>query len=213
MPRTRIKICGITREDDARRAAQLGADAVGLVFYERSPRYVTPEQAVRIASALPPLVTTVGLFVDADEHYIQSTIQQVPLDCLQFHGEESPEACARFGRPWYKAIRMHPEVDLNAEAQRFSAARGLLVDTWMAGLPGGTGATFDWQRIPSDLALPVILAGGLTPDNVGGAVAATHPWAVDVSGGVEERDAQGHPLRGCKSADAMADFIRGVQGD
>lgn len=213
MPRTRIKICGITRENDARTAARLGADAVGLVFHEPSPRYVTLEQAARIASALPPFVTTVGLFVDAGEAYIQSALERVSLDCLQFHGEESPEACEAFGRPWYKAISMHPEVDLNAEAQRFSGARGLLVDTWMAGLPGGTGATFDWQRMPSDLALPVILAGGLTAENVGAAVAATAPWAVDVSSGVEERDGQGQPLRGCKSADAMAEFIRGVQGD
>ncbi len=213
MPRTRIKICGITREDDARSAAHLGADAVGLVFHEASDRCVTPEQAARIAAVLPPFVTTVGLFVDADEQRIRDLIRQVPLDCLQFHGEETPEDCARFERPWYKAVRMHPEVELKAEAQRFSAARGLLVDAWMAGVPGGTGTTFDWQRVPPDLPLPVILAGGLMPDNVRAAVSAVQPWAVDVSGGVEERDTQGRPVRGCKSAEAMADFIRGVQGE
>lgn len=213
MPRTRIKICGITREEDARSAARLGADAVGLVFHEPSARCVSPDQAARIAAALPPFVTTVGLFVDASGDRIRDVLGQVPLDLLQFHGEESAEDCARFDRPWYKAIRMHPEVDLMAEARHYSAARGLLVDAWMAGVPGGTGITFDWQRIPPDLSLPVILAGGLTPDNVGAAVSAVQPWAVDVSGGVEERDAEGRPVRGCKSAEAMAEFIRGVQGE
>lgn len=213
MPRTRIKICGLTREADARAAAELGADAIGLVFHESSPRYVDPEQAARIVSALPPFVTTVGLFVDAGDDYVRDVLARVPLDTLQFHGDETPEQCARFGRGWYKAVRMHPEVDLAAEAQRFAGARGLLVDAWMAGVPGGTGATFDWQRIPGELPLPLILAGGLNPANVTAAVEQVRPWAVDVSGGVEERDADGQPQRGCKSAQAMADFMRGVQGE
>lgn len=206
-------MCGMTREADALAAARLGADAIGLVFHEPSPRAVGVEQAARIVTRMPAFVTTVGLFVDAPAERIHAVLEAVPLDLLQFHGEESPEDCARFDRPWYKAIRMHPDVDLHTEARRYADARALLVDAWMAGVPGGTGATFDWQRIPPDLARPVVLAGGLTPDNVAGAIARVRPWAVDVSGGIEQPGTDGRPRHGYKSEQAMAEFMRGVTGD
>lgn len=206
-------MCGMTREADAVAAARLGADAIGLVFHEPSPRAVTVAQAARIVAALPAFVTTVGLFVDAPAERIRSVLEAVPLDMLQFHGEESPEACAGFGRPWYKAIRMHPEVDLRAEARRYAAGRALLVDAWMADVPGGTGTTFDWQRVPPEPELPVILAGGLDPENVALAIDRIRPWAVDVSGGIEERDGHGRPRHGIKSEQAMTEFIRGATGD
>ena len=211
MSRTRVKICGITRAADALAAAQAGADAIGLVFYARSPRAVTAEQAAEICAVLPPFVTTVGLFVDAPEAEVAAVLSRVPLDLLQFHGDETPAYCRSFDTPWIKALAMRDGLDVAASAAAYQGARGLLLDAWVPGVPGGTGEVFDWARIPDALPMPVVLAGGLTPDNVVQAIAQVRPWAVDVSGGVEARDASGHALRGIKSAEAMKAFIQQVQ--
>lgn len=202
--RTRVKICGITRVEDGLAAARAGADAIGLVFYARSPRAVSAAQARTIVGALPPFVTTVGLFVDAAAEDVRHVLQAVPLDLLQFHGDESPEQCRIYGRPYLKALRMREGVDVAAAARTYSDAAGLLVDTYVEGVAGGTGLAFEWSRLPHDLARPVILAGGLTPDNVAAAVAQVRPWAVDVSGGVEAAP-------GLKDAAKIAAFIRGVK--
>jgi len=201
--RTRVKVCGITTPEDARMAAALGVDAIGLVFHRPSPRWVGIDAARAICAALPPFVTRVGLFVDAQPAQIHAVLEAVPLDCLQFHGEESPAACAGWGRAWIKALRMRPGVDVAAEAARYHEACGLLLDTFVPGLPGGTGQTFDWGRVPQDCALPLVLAGGLTPDNVSTAIAAARPHAVDVSGGVEA-------TQGRKDRFKLAAFMQGV---
>ncbi len=200
----RVKICGITSPEDGLDAAHCGADAIGLVFYPPSPRAVTPEQAAEILQLLPPFVTTVGLFVDEAPEQIERILQQIPLDLLQFHGNESPEYCTAFGRPWMKAIRMRPDVDLQQECQRYSAASALLVDAYQPGVPGGTGETFDWQRIPAELDKPLVLAGGLSVENVAQAVEQITPWAVDVSGGVEQR-------KGVKSLEKVKQFIESAK--
>jgi phosphoribosylanthranilate isomerase len=183
--RTRVKICGITCVEDGLAAVAAGADAIGLVFYPASPRAVTVEQAAAICAALPPFVATVGLFVDADADQIVRVLAQVPLSTLQFHGAEQPSDCTRFHRPYIKALRMREQTDVAAERQRYDSAQALLLDTYRAGTPGGTGETFDWARIPPACAGHVVLAGGLNPDNVGAAVETVRPYAVDVSGGVE----------------------------
>ncbi len=202
--RTRIKICGITRREDARKAVELGADAIGLVFYPPSPRAVTPQQAAEIVEQLPPFVTLVGLFVDATRDWVAEVLHALPLDLLQFHGEEAPAACTGHGLPWIKAIRMRESVDLEREMQHYGQASGLLLDSFKAGVPGGTGESFDWDRIPRELRSRIILAGGLTADNVEQAVRRIRPYAVDVSGGVEA-------AKGIKDADKMAAFIAGVK--
>lgn len=181
----RIKICGITRVDDALAAAQAGADAIGLVFHPGSPRAVSVEQARTIVGALPPFVTTVGLFVDAEQATIQSVLEQVPLDLLQFHGDEPDDFCQGFKRPYIKAVRVRPGDDLNALAAQWPGACGILLDSYKPGVPGGTGETFDWAVIPSQRSWRLILAGGLQAQNVRQAIDQTAPWAVDVSGGVE----------------------------
>ena len=201
--RTRIKICGITRIEDALAAATAGADAIGLVFAD-SPRRVSIEQARAVCAALPPFITTVGLFVDAPEAQVREILGQVPLDLLQFHGRESPEDCQRFGRPYIKAIRMQVGVDLRAAAQRFQRAAGLLLDSYHPQMAGGSGESFDWALVPPDLGKPVILAGGLTPENVARAIAVVRPYAVDVSSGVEQD-------KGIKDAAKIAAFIRNAQ--
>ncbi|MAQ34731.1 MAG: phosphoribosylanthranilate isomerase [Alcanivorax sp.] len=210
----RVKICGITRPDDGRHAARAGADAIGLVFYPPSPRYVSPRQAADIVAALPPFVTTVGLFVDAPPEQIAALLEQVPLDMLQFHGDELPEYCAAFQRPWIKALRMRDGVDPRAEAERYGAAgaRGLLVDSYVPGVPGGTGERFDWDRLPADPSLPLVLAGGLDPANVAEAVRRVRPWAVDVSGGVEVLGVDGRRQGGIKDPGAVSAFIRAARG-
>ncbi len=210
----RVKICGITRPDDGRHAARAGADAIGLVFYPPSPRYVSPRQAADIVAALPPFLTTVGLFVDAPPEQIAALLEQVPLDMLQFHGDESPEYCAAFQRPWIKALRMRDGVDPRAEAERYGAAgaRGLLVDSYVPGVPGGTGERFDWDRLPADPSLPLVLAGGLDPANVAEAVRRVRPWAVDVSGGVEVLGVDGRRQGGIKDPGAVSAFIRAARG-
>lgn len=201
---TRIKICGITRVEDALAAARSGADAIGLVFYERSPRHVGIAQAVQLAAALPPFVTTVGLFVNAEAAFVREVLRAVPLDVLQFHGDESPEYCAQFSKPYLKAIRVKAGVDLLQCASDFCGAKGLLLDAHVEGIPGGTGATFDWTLIPGNLPLPVILSGGLDPENVAAAIQQVRPYAVDVSSGVEAS-------KGIKDAAKIAAFINEVK--
>lgn len=196
----RVKICGITRMEDLQAACAAGADALGFVFYAKSPRHVEIAQAAALVQALPPFVQSVGLFVDADPAYLREVLAAVPLDLLQFHGNETPEACAAWGRPWMKAIRVAPDTDLLKCAVDFSASRGLLLDAYVPGVPGGTGERFDWSLIPESLPLPVVLSGGLGPDNVAEAVRQVRPWAVDVSSGVEAS-------KGIKDADKIAQFI------
>jgi phosphoribosylanthranilate isomerase len=196
----RVKICGITRLQDLHAACDAGADALGFVFYEKSPRQVTLATAAALLRELPPFVQSVGLFVNAERAFIESVLQAVPLDLLQFHGDETPADCARFGRPYLKAVRVNRETDLLKCAADFDAARGLLLDAWVPGVPGGTGERFDWTLIPPNLPKPVILSGGLTPDNVAEAVQRVRPWAVDVSSGVEVS-------KGIKDAHKIAQFI------
>lgn len=201
---TRIKICGITRPEDAQAAVASGADAIGLVFYAKSSRAVSVEQALRITSVIPPFVTVVALFVDEPAQDIVRILKRVPVDLIQFHGEESAEFCQQFGRPWIKALRVKPGLDIAAACHTYRAARGVLLDSWAEGVPGGTGKTFDWQLAPRDLSLPVILAGGLNEDNVGAAIARLQPAAVDVSGGIEASP-------GVKSAGKIRRFTAAVQ--
>ncbi len=202
--RTRSKICGITRPEDGLLAASQGADAIGLVFYAPSPRYVSAQQAREVIGVLPPFVTTVGLFVDADEAEVRAVLNEVPLDLLQFHGNEDEAYCASFGRPYFKAIRMAEGIDLITEAARFSSASALLLDSYQKGVPGGTGHAFDWARIPDGLEKPIILAGGLGPENVEEAIRTVRPYAVDVSSSVEA-------AKGIKDADKIIAFMRGVE--
>ena len=183
--RTRVKICGITRIEDALAAVGAGADAIGLVFYPHSPRAVTVAQARAICSVLPPFISAVGLFVDAEPTAVISVLQQVPLDLLQFHGSETPDYCVQFKRPFLKALRMREATDVAAVRAQFTSARALLLDTYRADVPGGTGEVFDWRRVPRACAAQIVLAGGLNPDNVGAAIQQVRPFAVDVSGGVE----------------------------
>jgi len=196
----RVKICGITRLQDLHAACQAGADALGFVFYEKSPRHLTIATAAALVRELPPFVQAVGLFVNAEPAFIESVLQAVPLDLLQFHGDETPADCARFGRPYIKAVRVNRDTDLLKCAADFDTARGLLLDAWVPGVPGGTGERFDWSLIPANLPRPVILSGGLTPDNVAEAIQRVRPWAVDVSSGVEAE-------KGIKDAHKIAQFI------
>ncbi len=202
--RTRVKICGLRDPEHARIAAEAGADAIGLVFYAQSARFVDAATAAKVAIALPPFVTAVGLFVDAKEGDIRAILRQVPLDVLQFHGDESPEFCAQFGKPYLRAVRMEAATDLLEYARRFSAARALLLDAHVQGQPGGTGLTFDWTVIPRDLPIPLILSGGLDAANVARAMREVRPWAVDVSSGVES-------TRGVKDPQKIVEFIRKVR--
>lgn len=200
----RIKICGITRVEDALAAAEAGADAIGLVFYPPSPRAVSAEQAADIVRALPPFVTTVGLFADAEADDVRRVLRQVPLDLLQFHGDEPAAYCRQFQRPWMKALRVRPGDDLNQLAARWPDAAGILLDSYKAGVPGGTGETFDWSAIPAERKWPLVLAGGLDAANVVSAIAATRPWAVDVSGGVEAS-------KGIKDSEKIQAFVQEVK--
>ena len=207
---TRIKICGITRAEDALAAAYSGADAIGLVFYERSPRHVSLARATQLVAALPPFITVVGLFVNADAVFVREALESVPLDVLQFHGDESPEFCGQFGKPYLKAIRVKEGVDLLQCASDFCDAQGLLLDAHVEGIPGGTGATFDWTLIPEELPLPVILSGGLDVENVAAAIKQVRPYAVDVSSGVEASKGI-NTLKGIKDAAKIARFIQEVK--
>jgi phosphoribosylanthranilate isomerase len=204
MARTRIKICGITRIEHARVATGEGADAIGLVFYRESPRYLSIRDAAAIAESLPPFVAAVALFVNAAERDIRAVLDAVEIDIIQFHGDETAEFCARFGKPYMRAVRMEAGVDLLEYAQRFSRAKALLLDAHVPGQPGGTGRTFDWSGIPRELPLPLVLSGGLNAENVGRAVREVRPWAVDVSSGVEGE-------RGVKDPRKIVEFIRSVR--
>ncbi|MGE5320535.1 MAG: phosphoribosylanthranilate isomerase [Hyphomicrobiaceae bacterium] len=196
----RVKICGITRSQDLHAACAAGADALGFVFYEKSPRHLSIAAAAALVRELPPFVQAVGLFVDAEPAFVEAVLQDVPLDLLQFHGDERPSDCARYGRAFIKAIRVNRDTDLLKCAADFDAARGLLLDAFVPGVPGGTGERFDWALIPANLPKPLILSGGLTPDNVAEAVRRVRPWAVDVSSGVEA-------AKGIKDAQKIAQFI------
>jgi phosphoribosylanthranilate isomerase len=202
--RTRVKICGLTRVADVTAAGELGADAVGLVFYEHSPRAVGIEQAAQLLAALPPFVASVGLFVNAEVSFVRRVLAAIPLHMLQFHGKEPPEYCASFQRPWLKAVRMRPGTDLALVAQRYSGAAALLLDTFDSKVAGGSGRVFDWELIPAFLAGRIILAGGLSAENVADAVRRVRPYAVDVSGGVES-------VKGVKDRRKMAAFIERVR--
>ena len=202
--RTRVKFCGITRVEDALAAVRLGADAIGLVFHEASRRCVTLDQAQEITRVLPPFVTAVGLFVDVLESRIHAAIESCGIQVLQFHGNEPAATYAAFRRPYIKAIRMASGIDLDAQQEAYPDAAGFLLDSYVPGTPGGSGETFDWQRIPRSLQKPVILAGGLTAHNVQHAISLVHPFAVDVSSGIEK-------TKGVKDVDKMAAFIENVR--
>ena len=193
MRRTRVKMCGITRPEHARAAAEAGADAIGLVFFEPSPRYVTRARARAVCAALPPLVSVVGVFVNPEPRDIEVVVEDLPVDLLQFHGEEPPELCAGAGRPYVKAVRVRTRDDIVEAAARYADARALLLDAHHDALWGGTGARFDWDVVPDDVGSPIVLAGGLTPENVAGAIRRVRPFAVDVSGGVESAPGEKDP--------------------
>jgi phosphoribosylanthranilate isomerase len=202
---TAVKICGITRVEDGLAAAHAGAHAVGLVFYSASPRCIGIPRAREVVERLPPFVTAVGLFVDPQPYDVLRVLREVPLSLLQFHGDEAPELCARFGVPYIKGCGMAAGTDLLQYAAVYRSAKALLLDTFVEGARGGgTGRSFDWGLIPRDLPLPVVLAGGLTPANVGEAIRTVRPWAVDVSSGVERE-------KGIKDAAKIAAFMRGVR--
>jgi len=201
---TRIKICGITRPEDGLIAANAGADAIGLVFYPKSPRAVTIAQAQAICAILPPFISVVALFVDAEHFEIEDVLAEVPVDLLQFHGSETANQCQGFKKPYIKAIRMKDDADLADAAEQYSTARGLLVDTYNPLEAGGTGEVFDWDRVPDGLDTPIILAGGLEPSNVAAAIQQINPYAVDVSSGVEVS-------KGIKDADKIRAFVTAVK--
>lgn len=201
---TAVKICGITNCDDALAAVQFGARALGFVFHHPSPRNIEVERAGAIIRELPPFVAAVGLFVNPSDAQVKAVLAATPLDLLQFHGEESPESCARFGLPFLKAVRVRPGMDLLQYALGFSGAKALLLDAFVEGRHGGTGVAFDWNLIPAGLPLPVIVSGGLKPENVGAAIRRLRPYAVDVSSGVEARP-------GVKDHARLAAFMQGVR--
>lgn len=201
--RVRVKICGITRVEDALSAVEQGADAIGLVFYDQSPRNVSIKQAVEIANHIPAFVSVVGLFVNAEPSFINEVISNAKIDLLQFHGDETPEECASYSLPFIKAIRVKSNTNLVQYAKEYSAAKALLLDAYTEGVAGGTGRVFDWSLIPKQLAKPIILAGGLKADNVAEAIQQVMPYAVDVSGGVEIS-------KGVKDAAKIAAFMRQV---
>lgn len=203
MTRTRVKICGITRQQDALEAIGAGADALGFVFYAPSPRAVLPAEVQAITAMLPPFVSKVGLFVNASASEVREAIVTAGLDCLQFHGDESADYCAQFNLPYYKAIRVKPEVNLIQCELDFASATALLLDTYSEKAVGGTGEAFDWSVIPAGMQKPLVLAGGLNPDNVTQAMHQVHPYALDVSGGVEAE-------KGIKSAQKIAAFMQQV---
>jgi len=203
VPRTRAKICGITRIEDALNAIDAGCDAIGLVFYPPSPRNIDIAQAKLIVQQLPPFVSVVGLFVNPEQDFVNRAIREVGLTCLQFHGDESPEFCETFDLSWYKAIRVKEDTNLHECTEIYSNASALLLDTYKAGVPGGTGEVFNWSLIPTELSKPVILAGGLDANNVASAINQVKPYAVDVSGGVEAEKA-------IKSNEKMIAFMNEV---
>ncbi len=202
--KTRIKICGLTREEDVEAAVEAGADAIGFVFYPQSPRYVTPTRAAELARRVPPFVDIVGLFVNEQPEVIRQICDGVPLNLLQFHGDETPEACRQFARPWLRAARVRPGLDLVEFAGSFADARGLLLDAFVEGYGGG-GHVFDWTLIPPGLPGFVVLSGGLHAGNVGKAIRRVRPVAVDVSSGVETG------TKGIKDHEKIAAFVAAVR--
>jgi phosphoribosylanthranilate isomerase len=203
LKRTRVKICGLTREQDVDAAVAAGADAIGLVFYRPSARFVEIEQAERLCRRVPPFVTIVALFVNPERAEVERVLEHLPVQLLQFHGDEDEAFCASFGRPYMKAIRMRPEVDLLELRVSFSSAQALLLDAFAEGY-GGSGKTFDWSMIPQEIAGTVVLSGGLTTENVETAIRSLRPWAVDVSSGVEA-------ARGIKDPERIEAFMAGVR--
>ena len=201
--KTRIKVCGITSVEDALAAVDAGADAIGLVFYDKSPRCVSISQARDIAACIPPFISVVGLFVDADDEFMQAVLEHVPLTLLQFHGNESDRWCQRWNRQYIKALRVRPEMSVKQAVAQYPGASGVLLDAYRKGVPGGTGESFDWRLIPDSLEKPVILAGGLDATNVAEAIKRVSPFAVDVSSGVELEP-------GVKNHDAIRAFARAV---
>ena len=203
-PRTRVKICGMTRSEDALTAARLGVDAIGLVFYAKSPRNVSLQQAHQICTALPAFVSKVALFLDADTLQVTQVLDALDIDLIQFHGNESAEFCASFKRPYIKALGMAGRHDLTEQADIYRDASGLLLDSHVMGAAGGTGEAFDWKTIPESLRHSIILAGGLKADNVAEAIRKVRPYAVDLSSGVETAP-------GIKDATLMAQLINEVK--
>ena len=201
MHRTRVKICGITRPEDGVAAARLGADAIGLVFFNKSPRAVDLEQGRAIIAALPPLVSVVALFVNPEPEWVEQVLAELSIDLLQFHGEESPHFCASFGRRYIKAIRMEVGVDLAAARQHYHSASALLLDAFSKQAHGGTGDSFEWDRIPLDMRSKIILAGGLDSRNLADAISQVSPWAVDLSSGAEGE------TKGIKDHQRMAEIM------
>ncbi|MCO6426549.1 phosphoribosylanthranilate isomerase [Nitrosomonas communis] len=200
----RVKVCGITRVEDALAAVQHGADAIGFVFWQESARFVSPMQAREIALRLPPFVSVVGVYVDPFPEWVEETSVIAGLSLLQFHGQESPEFCNQFILPYIKALRVREGMDLLQYGELYQNAKGLLLDTYTAGMPGGTGQVFDWSMVPLDFPSPLILSGGLHPDNVANAIRQVRPWAVDVSSGVEI-------TKGIKDVNKISAFMQGVK--
>lgn len=201
---TRVKICGITCIEDAEAAVAAGASALGFVFYAPSPRHVSVQTAAEIIAGLPPFVTSVGLFVNAERQQVTTVLEQTGLDLLQFHGDEPESFCSGFARPYIKALRVRPGLDIRGQVAAYASARGVLLDAYRPGVPGGTGEVFDWELVPGELASRLILAGGLTPANVADAIRRVKPFAVDVSGGVEAAP-------GRKDRARIAAFMAAVQ--
>ncbi len=201
--RTRLKVCGFTRSEDAHFAAYLGVDAIGLVFYPPSARSVDIAMAREIVRGLPAFVSVVALFVDEQEAKIREVLDAVPIDCLQFHGEETPEQCRLYHKPYMKALRMKPGLDVIEISGHYADAAALLLDAYQPGLPGGSGHTFDWNQVPDDCPLPIVLAGGLQVDNVQQAIRQIRPYAIDVSSGVES-------AKGLKDHVKMTAFIEQI---
>lgn len=199
----RVKICGLTRAQDIKNAVQVGVDALGFVFYRESPRFVPPSQAQSLLQQVPPFITKVALFVNAEDELIHFVCETLPIDCLQFHGDETPEQCARWNKPYIKAVRMKDRVDLIQYQQRYNSAQGLLLDAFVPGVYGGTGNVFDWSWVNTDCTVPLILSGGLQASNVRSGIERIKPYAVDVSSGVE-------CAPGIKSLDKMISFMREV---
>ena len=202
--RTRIKICGITEMADALQVAQLGGDAIGLIFHSNSPRAVELATAVRIRQAMPPFVTVTAVLMDENTDWVEQVVEEVKPDCLQFHGQESADFCAQWSRPYIKAIPMASISDAKAYAEQYRSAQGFLMDSNVAGRQGGSGDTFDWLKIPSNFDFPLVLAGGLNRSNVSAAITQVNPWAVDVISGVEKS-------RGIKDADLIEQFFHEVR--
>lgn len=200
----RVKICGITRAEDALVAVQHGADAIGFVFWRQSTRFISPAHAREIVLRLPPFVNVVGVYVDPSPEWVEETSITAGLNLLQFHGEETPEFCNQFKLPYIKALRVRREMNLLQYAELYQNAKGLLLDAYTAGMPGGTGQVFDWSLIPTDFPLPLVLSGGLNSDNVVNAIRQVRPWAVDVSSGVEA-------AKGIKDVNKISAFMQGVK--